>query len=83
MIFFAAMCFQTPAIEYYTKLLFVLHKKQNVASLIKKTPWPESESELYRLRERHLSAELVTAFADRGVMHSECGKSLMVIILVS
>jgi hypothetical protein len=31
-----------------------------------KTPWPEYASELYRLRDRRLSAKLVPAFADRG-----------------
>jgi hypothetical protein len=31
----------------------------------KKTPWPESESELYRPSNRRLSAELVPTFADR------------------
>jgi hypothetical protein len=31
----------------------------------KKTPWSESASELYRLRERRLSATLVPTFADR------------------
>jgi hypothetical protein len=29
------------------------------------TPWPESESELYRPRDRRLSAKLVPTFADR------------------
>jgi hypothetical protein len=32
----------------------------------KRNPWPESESELYRPRDRLLSAKLVTTFADRG-----------------
>jgi hypothetical protein len=31
-----------------------------------KTPWPESASELYRPRDRRLSAKLVLTFADRG-----------------
>jgi hypothetical protein len=31
-----------------------------------KTPWPESESELYRPSGRRLSAKLVTTFAERG-----------------
>jgi hypothetical protein len=31
-----------------------------------KTPWPESESELYRLSGRRLSAQLVPTFVDRG-----------------
>jgi hypothetical protein len=30
------------------------------------TPWSESASELYRPRDRHLSAKLVPSFADRG-----------------
>jgi hypothetical protein len=33
---------------------------------IKKTPWPESASELYRPSDRHLSETLVSTFADRG-----------------
>jgi hypothetical protein len=33
---------------------------------IKKTPWPESASELYRLSDCRLSAKLVQSFADRG-----------------
>jgi hypothetical protein len=32
----------------------------------KKTPWPESASELYRPRDRSLSAKLMSAFGDRG-----------------
>jgi hypothetical protein len=32
----------------------------------KKTPWPESESELYRLSDRSLSVKLVPTFADKG-----------------
>jgi hypothetical protein len=32
----------------------------------KKTPWPESASELYRLSDLSLSAKLVPALADRG-----------------
>jgi hypothetical protein len=31
-----------------------------------KTPWPESASELYRPRDRRLSAKLLPPFADRG-----------------
>jgi hypothetical protein len=34
--------------------------------VIKKTPWPESERELYRPSDRRLSAKLVPTFADRG-----------------
>jgi hypothetical protein len=33
---------------------------------IKKTPWAESASELYRPSDRRLSAKLVPTFADRG-----------------
>jgi hypothetical protein len=32
----------------------------------KKTPWPESASELYQLSDCRLSAKLVPTFADRG-----------------
>jgi hypothetical protein len=32
----------------------------------KQTPWPESARKLYRPRNRRLSAELVSTFADRG-----------------
>jgi hypothetical protein len=31
----------------------------------KQTPWPESEIELYRPRDRRLSVKLVPTFADR------------------
>jgi hypothetical protein len=34
--------------------------------MISKTPWPESASELYRPRYRHLSEKLVQTFGDRG-----------------
>jgi hypothetical protein len=33
--------------------------------LKKKTPWPESASELYQPRDRRLSAKLLPTFADR------------------
>jgi hypothetical protein len=33
---------------------------------LKKTPWPESASELYRPSDRRLLAKLVSSFADRG-----------------
>jgi hypothetical protein len=39
-------------------LLFVISNK--------KTPWPESASELYRPSDRCLSVKLVPTFADRG-----------------
>jgi hypothetical protein len=32
----------------------------------KKTPWPESASELHRPRDFRLSAKLVSTFVDRG-----------------
>jgi hypothetical protein len=32
----------------------------------KQTPWPESVSELYRLKDRRFSAKLLPTFADRG-----------------
>jgi hypothetical protein len=32
----------------------------------KQSPWPESASELFRPRDRRLSAKLVPTFADRG-----------------
>jgi hypothetical protein len=31
-----------------------------------KSPWPESASELYQPRDRHMSAKLVPTFTDRG-----------------
>jgi hypothetical protein len=33
---------------------------------LKRAPWPEYESELYRRSDRHLSAKLVPTFLDRG-----------------
>jgi hypothetical protein len=33
---------------------------------IKKAPWPESASELYRPNDSRLSAKLVSTFADKG-----------------
>jgi hypothetical protein len=38
-----------------------------IGIIIKKTPWPEFASELYRPNDRRLSAKLVPTFADRGV----------------
>jgi hypothetical protein len=32
----------------------------------RRTPWPQSASELYRPSDRHLSAKLVPTFTDRG-----------------
>jgi hypothetical protein len=44
------------------------------------TPWPESESELYRPSDRRLSAKLVSTFADREVSRSQRGGSSTVVI---
>jgi hypothetical protein len=33
---------------------------------IKKTPWPESASELFRPSDRRMSAKLVSTFAERA-----------------
>jgi hypothetical protein len=41
-------------------------QQRNLPVAGKKNPWPESSSELYRPRERHLSAKLMTTFAGRG-----------------
>jgi hypothetical protein len=41
--------------------------------VLKKTPWSESASELYRPSDLLLSAKLVPTFADRGVSHGQCG----------
>jgi hypothetical protein len=40
-------------------------EKNNKSKLEKKTPWPESASELYRPSDRRLSAKLSPNFADR------------------
>jgi hypothetical protein len=42
-----------------------------------KTPWLESASELYRLRDRRMLAKLVPTFADRGMSRSQRGGSLL------
>ena len=39
--------------------------------IIKKTPWPQSASELYRQSGRRRSAMLVPTFADRGVSRGQ------------
>jgi hypothetical protein len=44
------------------------------------TPWLESARELYRPRDRRLSAKFVPTFADRGVSHSQCGGSPTAVI---
>jgi hypothetical protein len=44
-----------------------VYEKLQAAYLEKKqTPWPDSESELYRPSDRSLSAKLVPTFADTG-----------------
>jgi hypothetical protein len=49
---------------------FTLHsqpeRKHGNCKKKKKTPWPESASELYRPSDRRLSAKLVLTFEDRG-----------------
>jgi hypothetical protein len=42
----------------------------------RQTPWPESASELFRPRDRRLSAKLVPTFADRGVSRIQRNGSL-------
>jgi hypothetical protein len=42
----------------------------------KRTPWPESESELCRPSDRRLSAKLVPTFSDRGVPRGQRNGSL-------
>jgi hypothetical protein len=44
--------------------------------MTEKTLWPESASQLYRLRDRRLSAISVSTFSDRGVSCSPHSKSL-------
>jgi hypothetical protein len=48
----------------------------------KHTPWPESESELYRPSDRSLSAKLVKTSLDRGVSRSQRGGSSKAVISV-
>jgi hypothetical protein len=48
----------------------------------KRTQWPESASELYRPSDRRLSAKLVLALVDRGVLRSQLSGSLMGVISV-
>jgi hypothetical protein len=45
-------------------------------TVVKKTPWLNSESELYRPSDRRLSVMLVPTFADREMPCGERGKSL-------
>jgi hypothetical protein len=53
-------------IEVGKDLKFCLRSEQDIQILKKKTPWPESASELYRPSERRLSAKLVLTHADTG-----------------
>jgi hypothetical protein len=60
-----------PLVAYITiqLLLKLIWKERHVKTTedaIKKPPWPESESELYRPRDRRVSAKLVPTFLDRG-----------------
>jgi hypothetical protein len=52
----------------YQQLLGILFRIGTgvVPDVTKKTPWPESASELYRQSDRRLSTKLVPNFADRG-----------------
>jgi hypothetical protein len=56
--------------KFCKKLRILAKEKGNAKCCIlepkKKTPWPESESELYRRNDRSLSAKLVPSFVDRG-----------------
>jgi hypothetical protein len=53
---------------------------QSPVRAIKKTPWPESTSELYRPSDRRLSAKWLPAFADKGChvvsVTDPCGRIL-------
>jgi hypothetical protein len=42
------------------------HQRDTIKQKTKRSPWPESASELYRPSDRRLSAKLVTTFARRG-----------------
>jgi hypothetical protein len=48
-----------------------LHRNCIDGKQTKQTPWPESESELYRPSDRRLSAKLVPIFADRRTVLTE------------
>jgi hypothetical protein len=45
---------------------FSSEQANEIANFVKKTPWSESASELYRPSDRRLSSKLVPTFADRG-----------------
>jgi hypothetical protein len=53
-----SLCWQDPTAIYCSALLLQME--------LKKTPWSESASELYRPSDRRLSAKWLPTFADRG-----------------
>jgi hypothetical protein len=71
---FVGILFKSEKVEFRHKIRILVptYLQLNEYILIysfesyKKTPWPESLSELYRSRGRRLSAKLVPTFADRG-----------------
>jgi hypothetical protein len=69
-------------------LFIVIHLSDSVqfklltANLNIKKSWPESMRELYRPRDRRLSAKLVPNFADRRVSRSQRGGSPTTVISV-
>jgi hypothetical protein len=52
--------------SYRGELLLCIKCVEFCDHIRKRTPWPESVSELYRPSDRGLSAKLVPTFADRG-----------------
>jgi hypothetical protein len=62
--------FRTPALVRTPSRLLtrlsVLSILNRTTKKKRRTPWPVSARELYRPRDRHLSAKLVLTFADRG-----------------
>jgi hypothetical protein len=67
-----------PLIECICMLHMVLTIKSNC--FLKKPPWPESASELYRPDDRRFSVKSVSTFADRGVSRSQRGGSPTAVI---
>jgi hypothetical protein len=59
-----------------------MHILQSNTSQYKQTKWPESVFKLYRLSNCCLSAKLVPIFADRGVSHSQRGRSPVAVISI-
>jgi hypothetical protein len=53
--------------------ILFLFKRHMLYWTVKKTPWPQSASELYRPSDRRLSAKLVPTFADirRKILYEE------------